>query len=561
MTERAARRNHADIARRYAEDVINGRIDACKYVRQACARHLRDLSNQEDERFAFYFDRSKANRACRFVENCVHVKGKWARQGDRRIRLEPWQSFITASLFGWLRKADDTRRFREGYVEVPRKNAKSTWSAGIGNFMLLADDEPGAEVYSGATTERQAWEVFGPARQMVLRSPGMRAHYNVTVGAKCLSQLDTASKFEPLIGKPGDGASPHCAIVDEYHEHPTDELFDTMLTGMGARTQPLLLVITTAGSNIEGPCHQKRSQVIRILDGQEGFENDELFGVIYTVDDDDDWQDFSVWKKANPNFGVSVLEDFLQARHRDAVQMTAKRNAILTKNLNIWQNVGTAWCNILAWDACKDDTLRREDFEGQRCWIAVDLASRQDMAAVVTLFRDGDRYAVFCDKYLPEATIEQPQNEHYRRWRDEGWLTETDGEVIDFDRIEDDVFGHASSFEVVEVPYDPFQATQFATHLMERGLQVVEVGATVKNFSEPMKELEALILAGKIRHNGDPCLRWMMSNVVARVDAKDNIFPRKECPENKIDGPVALIMALSRAMHASEGQGVAFEWV
>lgn len=530
--------------------MVCGATPACLYVRQACERDQKDEAASAKRRYPYVFDASKAERACNFIETLVHVKGRWAVAKDKHIRLEPWQCFIVCMLFGWVRKRDGLRRFREAYIEVPRKNGKSLLAAAIGLYMLLSDGEHGAEVYSGATTEKQAWEVFTPARQMLLRTPYLAAHYGATVGAKNLHVEDVASKFEPLIGNPGDGSSPHCAIVDEYHEHQTDRLHDTMMTGMGARSQPLLLAITTAGSSIEGPCYQKRTQAIRILSQAEGFINEEFFTVIYTIDQGDDWQDFATWRKANPNIDVSVSEEFLMSRHRDAMQLVGRRNAILTKNLNVWQSVGTAWCDLPAWDRCQSEK-GIADLDGCDSWLGVDLASRSDIAALIHLFRDSDgHYYVFCRSYLPEDTIHQPQNEHYRRWKDEGWVTETDGEIIDLDVIEAEIARLAMTHGVQLVAYDPWQATQMATHLQAVGVPVVEVGATVKNFSEPMKELGSLIARGMIHHDGNPCLRWMMANVVAKPDAKENIYPRKERNESKIDGVVALLMALGRAMMA-----------
>ncbi len=552
---------HCDAALKYAQDVVSGVIPAGKWVRLACQRHLDDLVKGQNKDFPFRFDRKKAEKVCRFIENLTHIKGKWA---GTTIQLESWQKFFTCSVFGWVRKSDGCRRFREAYLEVPRKNAKSTIAAGIGLYMLTEDGEPGAEVYSGATTEKQAWEVFRPARLMAKKDEEFQAHYGVTVSASNLSILDTAAKFEPIVGNPGDGASPHCSITDEFHEHKSPEQYDTMITGMGARTQPLSLIITTAGSNLAGPCYDKRAQVCKTLLGV--FENDDIFGVIYTLDEaekdstgaivkpEDDWSDFKNWIKANPNYGVSVFEDFLRSRHREALQRASRQNIIRCKHLNQWMNAATAWMNMIAWRKCVDPNLKPENFKGRRCWMSLDLASKIDIAELVRLFKwqdeeDGsDHYAAFCSHYLPEEAAEPEDKAHYAGWAAEGWITLTPGNVIDYGYIKDDMRDFKSEFEVVEVPYDPFQATQLSVEMLEEGFPMVEVGATVKNFSEPMKELEKLVLSGRFHHNGDPVLTWMMSNVLARVDKKDNIYPNKEREEAKIDGPVAIIMALSRAI-------------
>jgi phage terminase large subunit-like protein len=549
---------HCAAGLQYAQDVVSGAVAACKWVQLACQRHLDDLVKSKSKIYPYKFDRRKGEKVCRFAETMPHIKGKWA---GTEIRFEPWQSFIWSTVYGWVRKTDGMRRFREAYVEVPRKNSKSTMAACVGNLMLVADGEPGSEVYSGATTEKQAWEVFRPARLMAKKCDGFADHYGVTVGAGNLSILDTASKFEPIIGNPGDGASPHCAITDEFHEHKSPEQYDTMLTGMGSRMQPLSLVITTAGSNLGGPCYDKRNQITKILDGT--IENDSIFGIIYTIDDGDDWTDFANWKKANPNFGVSVFEDFLRERHKEAMQRASRQNIIRCKHLNQWMNADTAWMNMVDWRKCYDPAIRIEDFHGKQCFLSLDLASKIDLAELCRLFRwqddrGEDHYAAFLRHYLPEEQAEPEDKAHYAGWAKEGWITLTPGNVIDYDYIKDDMRDDASMFEVVEAPYDPFQATQLSTEMIAEGFPMIELGATVKNFSDPMKEFEKLVVAGRFHHNGDPVLTWMVSNVVCHTDKKDNIYPNKERAENKIDGPVAIIMALARAMIYESNESAGF---
>ncbi len=552
---------HVSAAQKYARQVVAGEIDACRWVRLACQRQLDDLERSKAKDFPYKFDKWAAEKVCRFIECLRHIKGKWA---GTEIRLEPWQSFVITSVFGWVRKKDGLRRFREMYLEVPRKNAKSTIAAGIGLYMLTEDGEAGAEVYSGATSEKQAWEVFRPARLMTLKDQELREHYGVEVCASNLSIPMSACKFEPVIGNPGDGASPHCAIIDEFHEHKSPEQYDTMITGMGARTQSLMVIITTAGSNLAGPCYDKRNQITKILDGV--FDNEDIFGVIYTIDVEpekdedgsvvhpaDDWEDLASWRKANPNFGVSVFEDYLRSRHKEAMQRASRQNIIRCKHLNQWMNADTAWMDMVAWRKCADPTLKLDQFLGKRCWMSLDLSSKIDIAELCLLFCEPDDqgqdiYYAIHRHYLPEEQAEPEDKAHYAGWAKEGWLTLTPGNVIDYEYIKDDMRDAARQFQVLEVPYDPFQATQLSGEMVGEGFPMVEVGATVKNFSEPMKELEKLVISGRFRHQGDPVLTWMASNVVAHVDKKDNVFPNKERPENKIDGIVAEIMALSRAM-------------
>ena len=545
-------RRYVAIATRYARDVVSGKILACKWVHLACQRQLKDLESEKSNRFPYRFDRASAERACKFAELLPHTKGDWARKQEP-IRLEPWQVFCRTTIFGWVRKKNGLRRFREVYIEVPRKNGKSTDASTTGLYMFAADDEFGAEVYSGAVTEKQAWEIFRPARLMAKRTPDLCEHYGIEVNAATLAIPDNGSRFEPLIGKPHDGASPSCALVDEYHEHQTDELYETMITGMGARTQPLAYVITTAGSNLAGPCYIKRDQVCKVLQGI--LKNEELFGIVYTIDDEDDWTSEEALRKANPNYNVSVDGEYLASRQRDAIQIASKQNAFKTKHLNLWVGARSAWMNMQSWAKCPPrKTL--EELAGRPCYVALDLSSKIDLAANMAVFPPSDDdplWHVHGKYYLPEDVVLEKATgnfSHYDAWAKQGLLTLTDGNLIDFEEIENDLRDFKSRFQVEEVPYDPFQATQLATRMAAEGFTMVEIAPTAKNFSEPMKHLEALVKVKRLAHGKDPILAWMMSNVMLRPDRanRDLYYPVKERSENKIDGAVALIMAIARAM-------------
>lgn len=542
-------------ANKYARDVVAGKVVAGKYVRLAAKRHLDDLAKSKDKAFPFYFDADAAERACAFIELLPHSKGKWARDGLRLV-LSPWQCFIVAVLFGWMRRKNRFRRFRELYAEIPRKNGKSQLGAGIGLYMLIADEEYGAEIYSGATTEKQAWEVFGPARQMIARTPGLQKAAGVEVWAKALAIPLDGSKFEPIIGKPGDGSSPSCALIDEFHEHDTPDLIDTMQTGMGAREQPLTAIITTAGYNLGGPCFDKHTEVKRVLDGL--IENDELFGIIFSIDEADDWADPKSLIKANPNYGVSLDGDFLLAQQRRATMNPIEQNRFKTKHLNVWCSARNAWMNMQQYNMLADASLSLDEFEGEESWFVLDLASKNDICAFIQLFKrrlNGlDHYYAFGRYYLPTDAIEENKSNQalYRKWVIQGHLIATEGAEIDFDVIREDVKQLGTRFDVQEVAYDPWRATQLAHQLAKDGATVVEFRQTVQNMSPAMKEVMAAVKGGRFHHDGNPCLAWMFSNVTAKEDAKENIYPRKEKPEQKIDGPVAVIMAVGRAMVGEE---------
>ncbi|MCE4058446.1 terminase large subunit [Pseudomonas sp. Au-Pse12] len=548
-------------ANKYARDVVAGKIPAGKWVRKTCQQHLDDLAASKKRGFRWTFDRDRAEAVCEFVQLLPHAKGKWAGQKEL-IRLQPWQLFIFCAIFGWVDKKTRRRRYREVYIEVPRKNGKSVKAAGVGLFMLCMDGEFGAEVYCGATTERQAWEVFKPARQMVRRTPQLIEAFGIQVAAKNLSITDDESKFEPLIGDPGDGQSPSCALVDEFHEHQTAALYETMLTGMGAREQPLMFVITTAGYNIAGPCYMQRNQLIDKLNGT--VPNDELFGIIYTIDEDDDWKDPAALRKANPNYGISVDAEFLRKRQLDAIRYPSRQNAFKTKHLNIWVSAKQAWLNIADWEACGDPTLTLDQFLGKPCWVGVDLASKSDMTAVALVFRDKvelvagsgklvDRWTVFCRSYLPEGAIERagPNKDAYQAWANANHLELCDGEEMDFDLVRDDIADLSQMFDIQEIAYDKWRATQLAHQLLKDGAEVVEVGGGIATMNLPMRELEAALLSRRFRHSCDPVLTWQAGNVVTR-EYKGCLTPQKadEGKTNlrKIDGLVAVLMAMSRAL-------------
>lgn len=542
-------RDYARVASEYAADVIAGRVLACKWVRLACERAANDAAREGTDAFPYVMSAERAERACGFIELLTHYKGKWAGQ---HVRLEPWQVFIVVSVFGWVHRDTALRRFRTAYVECPRKNGKSFFAASITLYMLTADREAGAECYSAATTRDQAKIVFHAAQQMARKSPALRAYYGLDVGAHNMNVLRTASKCEPLSaeGNSLDGLNIHFAAVDELHAHRTRAVYDVLETATGARTQSLLLAITTAGSNRAGVCYEQRTYLTKLLDRVALDET--YFGVIYTCDDADDPQAEETWAKANPNYGVSVFPDDMARLARKAREMPSALNNFLTKRLNVWVNSDVAWMDMSAWERCGDAALRAAEFEGEPCVVAFDLASKVDMAVRALLFEreiEGVRhYYAFCRYYLPEAAVRGAANSQYEGWERDGRLTVTDGNVTDFTVIEDDLKDLVSRYEIREVPYDPFQATEFSTRMSAEGLPMVEHRPTVLNFSEPMKQLEALVLSGRFHHDGDPVLAWMVSNVVCHHDAKDNIYPRKERPENKIDGVVALLMALGRTL-------------
>lgn len=543
------RGDYVATANQYIEEVLSGTLPACHWVKRACQRQRDDLERD----WEYEFDPDKAEHICAFIELLPHIKGKWARE-RRRIELEPWQCFILTTVFGWVHRETGLRRFTEVYQEVARKNAKSTISAGVALYMFAADGEQGAEVYTAATTRDQAKIVFGDARLMAEREGEMRSALGVEVQAHRLVIPESASKLEPLSaeGSTLDGLNTHCAIIDELHAHKRRDVYDVIDTSRGAREQSLLFCITTAGSDRSGICYERRNHACQVLDG--AVKDERIFGIVYTLDEGDDPLDPSVWIKANPNYGVSVLPDDMISAARKAEAVPSAMANFLTKRLNVWVNAESPWMDMQAWDRCADTSLTLEKVKHLPCWIGLDLASKVDVAAVVRLFRDevADLYYLIPEFYLPERALEISANSQYDGWQRSGWLTVTEGEVTDYDAIEAQIERDMAQIQVTEVPYDPWQATQLASHLLGKGVPMVEFRQSTGNFSEGMKTLEALVLTGKIRHNGNPMMTWMVSNTAYRPDEYENVRPRKARPEQKIDGTVAAIMALSRAIVPQE---------
>ncbi|AKJ41545.1 terminase large subunit [Pragia fontium] len=548
---------NVNAAQQYAREVISGKIPACKYVKLACQRHFDDLEKSKIKDWPYKFDKDKAERVCRFVQLLPHTKGEWARR-KLRLKLEPWQCFVFAVVFGWVKKKNNKRRFREAYEEVPRKNGKSLKVAGVGNYMFCADGEYGAEVYCGATTEKQAWKVFQPALLMAEKLPNLRKKFQIKPWAKKMTRPD-GSVFEPVIGDPGDGDSPSCSIIDEYHEHATDAMYTTMTTGMGSREQPLTFIITTAGFDIESPCYEKRREVIEMLEGI--IPNEELFGIIYTIDEGDDWTDPQSLFKANPNIGVSLEVDYLLAQQRLAINVPSQTNKIKTKHFNIWVSGKSTYFNLEKWKACGDPTLKLQDFYGEECWPGIDLASKLDLNCVCPVFKKviKGRTHYFCVSpmfWVPEDTVFSPDPtikrtvERYQKFVNTGHLIATDGAEVDNRIILEAIINLNNTVKIRDSAIDPHGATSLSHSLADEDLNPVIISQNYTNMSSPMKELEAAIASGRFHHDGNPLMTWCISNIIGKyVPGSDDIVrPTKENKESKIDGGISLIMGIGRAM-------------
>lgn len=545
----AKSKNYVQRSLGYARDVVSGKIPVCHWVKQACQRQLDDLEKWKARGSPYEWRPAKAAEICTFVELLPHIKGEWARE-HLKIELQDWQVFILCVIFGWY-GSDGTRRFRTVYIEVPRKNAKSTLSAAVGNYLLTADGEPGAEVYSAATTRDQARIIFQTAQEMARREPEFREAFGVEVGAHNINVLSTASKFEALSADAStlDGLNVSAGLIDELHAHPTRKVWDVLETATGSRRQPLIWAITTAGSDRSGICYEQRGYVCKILDLV--ISDETWFGIIYTIDEGDEWDSETSWRKANPNYGISVMADDLIRKAQKAAQLPASLANFLTKHLDVWVSADSGLFDMLAWDRAKDTSLRIDDCIGLPCWIAIDLGFVDDIAAIMILFRRENDFAAFGKYYLPEETIEESRNSQYSGWHRSGRITSTDGNVTDIEVIVDDVEMLMGAHNVQEITYDPYNKLILLNTLQKRGIGIEkmhEFPQTVTHMSPATERLMQDVKSQGIRHDGDPVLAWSMSNVVGHFDAKQKVYPRKERPENKIDPAIALIMARGRTM-------------
>ena len=535
-------------AETYITNVISGAQVACKWTRLACERHRRDLLHGHER--GLWFDVEAGQHILDFARFCRHVKGRWA---GEVVRLEPWQQALLWILFGWMR-SNGTRRFRSSYWEMARKNGKSLVAAIIGLYGLVADGEGGAEIYSAATKREQAKQIFTPAWLMAKKSPALRKR--LTCYRDNIQIRDTASKFEPL-GRDSDtmdGTNPHFALVDELHAHRDDGIWGVLETGMRSREQPLMFGITTAGFNQASWCYEMRRYATQVLDGV--VADDGFFCIIYTLDREDierpdGWKDQTLWIKANPNLEVSIDLEALQDAAVRAETMPTARSQFLTKNLSIWTNAGTQWIPAERWAMCGDD-VDEEALIGRPCYGGLDLSSTLDLTALVWVFPpygDDPLYRILPRFWAPEGAIVErmrQQKASYSTWHAAGYIEMIPGEVIDYEYIYRQVDEDAQRFDVREIAFDRWGASQLYVRLTAAGIVMVQMGQGTASMTAPMRELEKLIVAKMLAHGGNPVLAWNMHNLVAAGDG-NGIRPDKKLSVEKIDGAVALLMALARA--------------
>lgn len=526
------------IAWQYATDVVEGKILACENIKLSCKRAL-DMRERTD----ITFDDDAAVRPIVFARFLKHLKGPLA---GEPIVFEPWQMFLITQVYGWKR-ADGLRLRRSVYIEVPRKSGKSTLCSVLCLYHLMGDTEASAEVYSAATSRDQARIVFGDAQAMARGSGDLSKH--LSIQRSTIAYQRANSKFEPLSADAGslEGRSPSFTVVDELHVHKTPEVYDVLNVASGAREQPLLFAITTAGVNREGICYQQRDYSIKVDQGH--VDDDTFFSLVYGIDESDDWRDPEIWIKANPNYGVSVQPDDLARLCKQAQESPSAETNFKTKRLNVWCNTDSAWLSMTAWDKCNKPRPPIEYWHGKPCYIGLDLASVNDFACVSYLFQENGLLYPYISSYLPMDTILDKagaMGSKYREWMDTGKLIATDGAVTDLAYIKDELLKSFERFQVKQIAFDPYGALGLVTELLDKGLPMIKMSQSIMSLSDPSKEFEKAVLGTDLCHGDDPVLRWMASNCVIYTDPNDNIKVKKGAQANKIDGVIATIMALGR---------------
>jgi phage terminase large subunit-like protein len=534
--------NYIKIAHGYIDDVISVRKITGKLEFLAVKRHLSDLEYAPE--LGIYFEEKAARKAFAFFSLLKHSKGEFA---GKTFILSPWQAFIVYCLFGWHR-ADGSRRFRYAYIEVARKNGKTTFAAAIALLMMIFDGEEGAEVYTAATKRDQAKICWTEAKNMVQKSPALKKY--VDSYQRTLVMESTLSKMEPLSRDSDklDGLNPHMAICDELHAWKTDDLFNVLKSATGARRQPLIFSITTAGFNKDYPCFSMRKTYIEILEGVKDQLN--TFVVIFTLDENDDWKDSKNWPKANPNIDISVSSGYLDEEFQSALNRGGTEEVnFKTKNLNVWVDAPTVWIPDEKVSAC-DHGITKDQLIGQECFSGLDLASHVDINALAHFFPNVNGWPVVkLDFWVPESKItEREDRVDYMRWKIDGHMQSTPGDLIDTDWIVDGIIKSTKKYKCMGLGYDPYKAHGGIVQGLDKGglsSLLIQVSQSIKELSEPTKELEKMVVGGIIDLMNNPVLRWMFRNVVIYRDPNDNVKLDKSKSQDKIDGVVATVIAIA----------------
>lgn len=550
----------------YAERVTSGEIVAGKLVRLACARHLRDLEHGHER--GLHFDDDAAQYAIDFFENVLKLtQGEFA---DKPFILQPFQKFITGSLFGW-KTMDGYRRFRTAYIEQAKGQGKTPWAAGVGLFGLTEDGEAGAEIYAAAVTRDQAKILFSDAELMAKGSVDLSAELEFTVNNIAHPKSNSFFRAISSEARQLEGKRVHIALVDELHEHPNDQVVTKMRKGTKNRRQAMIVEITNSGFDRNSICYQHHVMSQQVLEGI--IEDDQWFCFVCNIDacgqeghtnpvqgcpNCDDFRDEAVWIKANPGLDTILPRRYLREQVAEATAMPSQLNGCLRLNFCIWTESANRWLSMDAWDQCAGavDAMK---LRGRACWLGIDLSSTTDLTAAALVFEadENDVIDVLMYYWVPEDGLRQrvaKDRVPYDVWAREGYIETTSGNVVDYDAIIERVKDfQAEGYNIRQIAMDPWNATSTATKLMAMGFEVVYVRQGYASLNEPSKELERRIMSKGIRHGGNPVLRWNAANIAIESDAAGNIKPNKEHSTERIDGIAALVDALSVSMVGSDG--------
>ena len=493
------------------------------------------------------FDVQKAEKVKRFIESLCHTKGKYAGQ---KFILASWQwEDIIKPLFGTV-KENGTRQYRTAYIEVPKKNGKSELAAAIALYLLFADGEQGAEIYSVAADRDQASIVFNVASEMVRKHPVLLKHAKIIDSAKRIIYPKTASFYRAVSADvpTKHGVNPHGVIFDELHAQPNRELWDIFTTASGTRTQPLFFAITTAGYDTHSICYEVHNYAMKVLKGV--IKDDSFFAYIRCADEKDDWTDKKIWYKANPALGDFRSLEEMEIAFKRAKEVPSFQNAFRRYYLNQWVKQKKRYIDLAKWTAC-DEKVEISELEGMKCWAGLDMSSSIDITAFVLVFPYGDSFVVLPFFWIPEENIwERVKRDKvpYDTWKAQGYIETTEGNVIDYRYIKQRIIQLAEKYNIQEIAFDRWGMAQMSQELTDEGFTLVPFGQGFGSMSAPTKELLNLILQRKIIHLQNPVLTWMIDNLVVKQDPAGNIKPDKEKSTEKIDGVVAMIMALDRAI-------------
>jgi phage terminase large subunit-like protein len=541
-------RNYQAIADQYIDEVISGKIISGRWTRLACERQRNDLLRQDTENFPYVYDASIGARACRFCELMPHVEGK--QFAGKKIILQPWQVFVTLTVFSW-RDKEGGSRFRRAYTSVAKGNGKSTWASPIALFRAFADNEPGSQVYSCASSKEQAKITWSAARQMLMNSPQFTQRAGIEIEKHSLHQAKSNSFFRPLASddRTSEGKNPTLVLFDELHTLQSREFYDSLDTATGKRQGSLLFVITTRGTDLSSCCYELDTEVCKVLSGV--LHDETLFGIIYAPDDKDDWATPAAWIKANPSIDVCVSSKTLRDKCAAAIQIPSQQSSFKTKHGNTWVKSDHTWMDMTKFLACGDSALKEDDHLKDDCVIGLDLASKLDILAGMKVFyrtlENKRHYFVFGSYWLPADQINKKENGHYKGWSAQHIINECPGATNDYDAVEDWLRAECKKYKIQSIPHDQYQAVEIVNHLLEEKLPMVEFAQRAVYFTPPMDELEAAVLDKRFHYNC-PILAWSISNVVCHRDRNGMLFPTKDAPQNKIDPCVALLMAIGTVM-------------